>query len=122
VVVGNSWCRDPAPNLACRPVHAQAPRVEPFSRAKDKPKLNTGSQSSLRCPSQLELVAEVLALVVTDAGGDSSAALPSSIIIAVLHLLNAAIYVGSGLILWTFVEVFSRFFQRRARQTSSGFS
>jgi hypothetical protein len=61
-----------------------------------------------------ELVAEVLALVVTDAGGDSSAALPSAIIIAVSLLLNAAIYVALGLILWTFVELFSRFFQRRS--------
>ena len=61
-----------------------------------------------------ELVAEVLALVVTDAGGDSGAALPSAIIIAVSLLLNAAIYVGIGLILWAFGEVFSRFFQRRS--------
>jgi hypothetical protein len=61
-----------------------------------------------------ELVAEVLALVVTDAEGDSSAALPSAIIIAVSLLLNAAIYVGLGLILWTFVELFSRFFQGRS--------
>ena len=36
VVVSNSGCRDPAPTLACWPVHAQAPRVEPFSRTKDK--------------------------------------------------------------------------------------
>src|SRR5712664_2985540 len=61
-----------------------------------------------------ELVAEVLALVVTDAGGDSGAALPSLIIIAVSLLLNAAIYVGIGLILWFFGEVFSSFFQRRS--------
>jgi hypothetical protein len=61
-----------------------------------------------------ELVAEVLALAVTDAGGDSSAVLPSAIIIAVSLLLNATIYVGIGLILWTFGEVFSRFFQRRS--------
>ena len=38
-----------------------------------------------------ELVAEVLALAVTDAGGNSGAALPSAIIIAVSLLLNAAI-------------------------------
>jgi hypothetical protein len=61
-----------------------------------------------------ELVAEVLALVVTDAGGDSGAALPSAIIIAASLLLNAAIYVGVGLILWTFGELFSSFFQRRS--------
>jgi hypothetical protein len=61
-----------------------------------------------------ELVAEVLALVVTDAGGDSGAALPSAIIIAVSLLLNSAIYAGIGLILWTLGEVFSRFFQRRS--------
>jgi hypothetical protein len=61
-----------------------------------------------------ELVADILALVVTDAGGDSGAAFPSTIIIAVSLLLNAAIYVGVGLILWTFGEVFSRFFQRRS--------
>jgi len=61
-----------------------------------------------------ELVAEVLALAVTDAGGDSGAALPSAIIIAVSLLLNAAIYVGIGLILWTLGEVFSRLFQKRS--------
>jgi hypothetical protein len=61
-----------------------------------------------------ELVAEVLALMVTDAGGDSGAALPSAIIIAVSLLLNAAIYLGIGLILWFFGEVFSSFFQSRS--------
>jgi len=61
-----------------------------------------------------ELVAEVLALAVTDAGGDSGATLPPAIIIAVSLLLNAAIYVGIGLVLWTFGELFSRFFQRRS--------
>jgi hypothetical protein len=61
-----------------------------------------------------ELVVEVLALLVTDAGGNSSAALPSAIIIAVSLLLNAAIYVGIGFVFWTFGEQFSRFFQRRS--------
>jgi len=61
-----------------------------------------------------ELVAEVLALAVTDAGGDAGAALPTSIIIAVSVLLNAAIYVGIGSILWFLGEVFSSFFQRRS--------
>src|SRR5712664_3518055 len=37
VVVGNSGCHDPAPTLAFWPVHAQAPRVEPFSRTKGNP-------------------------------------------------------------------------------------
>jgi hypothetical protein len=46
-----------------------------------------------------ELVAEVLALVVTDAGGNSGAPIPSAIIIAISLALNAAIYVGIGLIL-----------------------
>jgi len=61
-----------------------------------------------------ELVAEVLALVVTDAGGNSGAPIPSATIIAISLALNAAIYVGIGLILWTFGEVFSRFVQRRS--------
>lgn len=61
-----------------------------------------------------ELVAEVLALVVTDAGGDSGAALPSTIIIGVSLLLNAAIYVGIGLILWFLGEILSSFFQKRS--------
>lgn len=61
-----------------------------------------------------ELVAEVLALVVTDAGGDSGAMLPSTIIIAVSLLLNAAIYVGIGFVLWTLREQLSRFFNRRS--------
>ena len=38
VVVGNSGCHAPAPTLACWPVHAQAPRVEPFSRTKCNPR------------------------------------------------------------------------------------
>jgi hypothetical protein len=59
-----------------------------------------------------ELAAEVLALVVTDAGGDSSAALSSAIIIGVSLLLNAAIYAGIGFILWTFGEAFSRLRRR----------
>jgi hypothetical protein len=59
-----------------------------------------------------ELAAEGLALVVADAGGDSSAVLPSAIIISVSLSLNAVVYVGIGLILWFFGEVFSSFFQR----------
>ncbi len=61
-----------------------------------------------------EVVAEAIALVVTDAGGDSSKVLPSAIIISISLLLNAAVYVGIGLILWTFTEQFFRFFQRRS--------
>jgi hypothetical protein len=61
-----------------------------------------------------EIVAEGLALVVTDGGGDSGAALPSAIIIAVSLLLNAAIYLGIGLILWFFREVFSSLVQKRS--------
>ena len=59
-------------------------------------------------------VAEFLALAVTDAGGDSGAALPSTIIFLVSLLLNAAIYLGIGLILWFFGHVFSSFFQSRS--------
>ena len=61
-----------------------------------------------------ELVAEVLALVVTDSGGDSSAALPSAIIIAVSILLNSAVYVGIGFMLWFLVEIFSSLLQKRS--------
>jgi hypothetical protein len=61
-----------------------------------------------------ELVAEVLALVVTDSGGDSGAALPSAIIITVSLLLNAAIYLAIGLVLWLLGEIFSSLFQRRS--------
>ena len=59
-------------------------------------------------------VAEFLALAVTDAGGDSGAALPSTIIFLVSLLLNAAIYLGTGLTLWLLGEVFSSFFQSRS--------
>ena len=46
VVVCNSGCRGPTPIFACWSVHAQAPRVEPFSRAtKDK----SSSASGRRC-------------------------------------------------------------------------
>ena len=58
-----------------------------------------------------EIVAEFLGMVVTDSGGDSSVVI-SAIPIAISILLNAAIYVGIGLMLWTFG--FSRFFQRRS--------
>jgi hypothetical protein len=61
-----------------------------------------------------ELVAEVLALAVTDAGGDSAKMLPSATIIAVSVLLNGVVYVGIGLILWFFGEVFSTLFHRRS--------
>ena len=37
VVVGNCGCHDPAPTRACWPVHAQVPRVDLFSRTKEKP-------------------------------------------------------------------------------------
>ena len=56
-------------------------------------------------------VGELLGLAVTDAGGDPSAALPSTIIITVSILMNAALYLGIGLVLWTFG---SRFFQRHS--------
>jgi hypothetical protein len=61
-----------------------------------------------------ELVAGVLALVVTDSGGDSGAALPSAIIITVSLLLNAAIYVVIGLVLWFLGGIFSSFFKGRS--------
>jgi len=47
VVVGNRRCRDPAPTLASRPVHAQASRVGPFSRTKGKP--SSTQVRSCRC-------------------------------------------------------------------------
>jgi hypothetical protein len=61
-----------------------------------------------------EFVAEVMALAVTDAGGDSSAVFPSTIMILVSLLLNAAIYLGIGLVFWFSGEVFSSFFRRRS--------
>lgn len=60
-----------------------------------------------------ELVAEVLALAVTDAGGDPGAVLPSAIIITVSLLLNAAIYVVIGLALWFLAEIFSNPSEKR---------
>src|SRR6266853_2571230 len=47
VVVGNSGCHAPAPTPACWAIHAEAPRVEPFSRTKDKP--SSTQVSSCRC-------------------------------------------------------------------------
>ena len=113
VVVGNSGCHAPAPTLACWAIHAEAPEWNPFQEPKISPAQHRFAVvATLLWPT--ELVAEVLALMVTDAGGDSGAALPSAIIIGISLLLNAAIYVGIGLILWPFREVFSRFFQRRS--------
>ena len=59
-------------------------------------------------------VAEFLGLAVTDAGGDSGAALPSLIIIGISILLNAMVYVGIGLVLWFFRELFASLFQRHS--------
>ena len=113
VVVGNSGCHDPAPTLACWAVHAETPEWNPFEEPKISPAQHRFAVvAALLWPT--ELVAEVLALVVTDAGGNSGAAVPSAIIIAVSLLLNAAVYVGIGLILWFFGEVFSSFFQKRS--------
>jgi hypothetical protein len=72
----------------------------------------TGVVAELLWPTAF--VAQVLALVVTDAGGDANATLPSATIIAISLLLNAAIYLGIGLLLWTLWEVFSRLFERRS--------
>jgi hypothetical protein len=77
-----------------------------------KPPEWTGVVAELLWPT--EFVAFFLALVVTDAGGDSSAAFPSAIMITISVLLNAAIYVGIGLLFWTFWGVFSRLSQRRS--------
>lgn len=89
------------------------PEWDPFQEPKISPAQHRFAVvAALLWPTAV--VAEVLALVVTDGGGDSGAALPSAIIIGISLLLNAAIYVGIGLILWTFGEVFSRFFQRRS--------
>jgi hypothetical protein len=82
-----------------------------------EPKLSQAQQrfadvAALLWPA--EYVALILALAVTDSGGDPSAAVPATIIVTVSLLLNAAIYVGIGLILWFFGEVFSSFFQRRS--------
>jgi hypothetical protein len=89
------------------------PEWDPFQ----EPKVSPGQQrfaivATLLWPTAI--VAQGLALVVTDAGGDSGAALPSAIIIAVSLILNAAIYVGIGLILWTFGEAFSSFLHPRS--------
>ena len=59
-------------------------------------------------------VAELLALVVADSGSDAGGTLPATIVIIVSILLNGAIYLGIGLILWFFGEVFSSFFQKRS--------
>jgi hypothetical protein len=59
-------------------------------------------------------VAEFLGLAVTDGGGDSGAVLPATIIFAISILLNAALYLGIGLIVWTAGEGLSRMFRGRS--------
>src|SRR6266436_6678398 len=113
VVVGNSGCHDPAPTLACWPVHAQAPRVEPFSGTKGNPR-STQVGSCCYVAVAHRTCSGSLGPRSHRCGGNSGAPIPSAIIIAISLALNAAIYVGIGLILWTFGEVFSRFFQRRS--------
>jgi hypothetical protein len=91
----------------------KSPEWNPFQEPKISPAQHRFAiVAALLWPT--ELVAEVLALVVTDGGGDSGTALPSAIIIAISLLLNAAIYVGIGLILWNFAKAFSRFFRRQS--------
>lgn len=58
-------------------------------------------------------VAEFLGLAVTDGGGDSGAALPATLIFAISILLNAALYLGIGLILWVAAEGLSHAFRSR---------
>jgi hypothetical protein len=116
VVVGNSGCRGPTPIFGCWPVHAQAPESE-WNPFQEPPKISRSQQvfadiAVLLWPAGF--VAEFLALAVTDAGHDSGAALPSTIIFLVSLFLNAAIHLGIGLILWFFGEVFSSFFKRRS--------
>jgi len=89
----------------------------PESNLFQEPKISPVQQrfaeiATLLWPAQY--VALFLALAVTDAGGDASAALSATVIVMVSLLLNAAVYVGIGLILWFFGEVFSSFFQRRS--------
>jgi hypothetical protein len=50
--------------------------------------------------SPLIMVMFALALVVTDAGGDSGGLLPSTIIVAIVLLLNGALYAGVGWLSW----------------------
>jgi hypothetical protein len=57
-----------------------------------------------------EIVASLMGMMATDSGADSGVV--SAIIITISVFLNAAVYWGIGLILWTFG--FSRFFQRRS--------
>jgi hypothetical protein len=81
------------------------PEWNPFQEAKISPaQPRIAVVAALLWPT--DYVAEFLALAVTDSGVDSGAALPS--------LLNAAIYLGIGLILWSFAELFSIFFPRRS--------
>jgi hypothetical protein len=54
-------------------------------------------------------VTGVLGLAFTDSGGDASAPLPATIIIAVSILLNAAIYVGIGFAFWFLGQTFVSF-------------
>ena len=113
-VVGSSGSHGPAPTLACWAVHAEAPGVEPFSRSKDEP--SSTQVRSCRC---VALAYRTYSGSPCSRGhrrwGNSGAPLASAIIIAVsLLLLNAAIYLGIGLILWFFGELFFNFFQRRS--------
>jgi hypothetical protein len=90
------------------------PEWNPFQ---EPPKTSRTQQSIAVIATLLwpaEFVAEAMALAVTDAGGDSSAVFPSTIMIIVSLLLNAAIYVGTGLVLWFSWEVFSGFYRRRS--------
>lgn len=99
--------------LLVSPFMPKPPEWDPFHEPKISPAQHRiAVVATLLWPTAI--AAEGLALVVTDSGGDSGAALPSAIIIAVSLILNAAIYVGIGLILWTFGEAFSSFFHRRS--------
>jgi hypothetical protein len=82
-----------------------------------EPKITPSSTMVRRCryvALACRICGAFLALEVTDSGGNSSAALPATLIVVVSLLLNAMIYVGIGVILWFLGEVFSSFYQRRS--------
>ena len=91
----------------------KVPELNPFQESKISPAQQRFAYvAAVVWPA--EYAAGFLALAITDSGSDPSAVFPATIIIMVSLLLNAAIYVGIGLILWFLGEVFSSVFQGRS--------
>jgi|SRR5579863_1051545 len=83
----------------------------------EKPKMSTAErrfQAAVTFLYPAIFVEEVLALVVTDSGGNSGAGFTGAVLLAVSLLLNAGYYVVFGLLTWYIASSLRTMFKKRA--------